>query len=177
MVYRYSKVHICDFGEDDDESVLDAGDDFCVEELDTKEGMIKVGSMICYDREFPESARVLMMKGAELILVPNACPMEINRLSQLRGRAYENMLAIATCNYPVLHRGCNGHSTLFDGVIYNTETGVPRNMLVSETGEEEGVFFAELDVDMLRKYRNREIGGLKNRRPELYSLITEHIEV
>lgn len=177
LVYRYSKVHICDFGEDDDESVLDAGDDFCVEELDTKEGMIKVGSMICYDREFPESARVLMMKGAELILVPNACPMEINRLSQLRGRAYENMLAIATCNYPVLHRGCNGHSTLFDGVIYNTETGVPHNMLVSETGEEEGVFFAELDVDMLRKYRNREIGGLKNRRPELYSLITEHIEV
>ncbi len=56
---------------------------------------------------------------AELILVPNACPMEINRLSQLRGRAYENMLAIATCNYPVLHCGCNGHSTLFDGVIYN----------------------------------------------------------
>lgn len=45
------------------------------------------------------------MVGAKLILVPNACPMEINRLSQLRGRAYENMLAIATCNYPALHRG------------------------------------------------------------------------
>ena len=153
LVYRYSKVHICDFGEDDDEGVLDAGENFYVEELDTKEGMIKVGSMICYDREFPESARILMIKGAELILVPNACPMEINRLSQLRGRAYENMLAIATCNYPALHRGCNGHSTLFDGVIYNTETGVPRDMLVSETGDEEGVFFAELDVHMLRKYR------------------------
>ena len=66
LVYRYSKVHICDFGEDDDEGVLDAGDDFYVEELDTKEGMIKVGSMICYDREFPESARILMLKGAEL---------------------------------------------------------------------------------------------------------------
>ena len=177
LVYRYSKVHICDFGEDDDEGVLDAGENFYVEELDTKEGMIKVGSMICYDREFPESARILMIKGAELILVPNACPMEINRLSQLRGRAYENMLAIATCNYPALHRGCNGHSTLFDGVIYNTETGVPRDMLVSETGDEEGVFFAELDVDMLRKYRSREIGGLKNRRTELYRLITEYIQV
>ncbi|WP_026494667.1 CPBP family intramembrane glutamic endopeptidase [Butyrivibrio sp. WCD3002] len=35
--------------------------------------------------------------------VPNACPMEINRLSQLRGRAYENMCAIATCNYPANH--------------------------------------------------------------------------
>ena len=177
LVYCYIKVHICDFGEDDDEGVLDAGENFYVEELDTKEGMIKVGSMICYDREFPESARILMIKGAELILVPNACPMEINRLSQLRGRAYENMLAIATCNYPALHRGCNGHSTLFDGVIYNTETGAPRDMLVSETGDEEGVFFAELDVDMLRKYRSREIGGLKNRRTELYRLITEYIQV
>ncbi len=52
--------------------------------------------MICFDREFPESARILMLKGAELILVPNACPMEINRLSQLRGRAFENMIAVAT---------------------------------------------------------------------------------
>lgn len=173
LVYRYSKVHICDFGEEDDESILDAGDDFFVEELDTKEGVIKVGSMICYDREFPESARVLMIKSAELILVPNACLMEINRLSQLRGRAYENMVAIATCNYPSSYRGCNGHSTLFDGVIYNLKTGVPRDMLVCETGDEEGVFFAELDVDMLRKYRNRESVGLKNRRPKLYELITK----
>lgn len=59
-------------------------------ELDTAKGKLKVGSMICYDREFPESARIRMLKGAELALVPNACPMEINRLSQLRGRAYEN---------------------------------------------------------------------------------------
>ena len=171
-MYRYSKVHICNFGEDDDEGVLDAGDDFCVEELDTAKGRINVGSMICYDREFPESARVLMLKGAELLLVPNACPMEINRLSQLRGRAYENQIAIATCNYPASHRGCNGHSTLFDGVIYHTETGAPRDMLVCETGEEEGIFLAELDVDLLREYRNREKCGLKNRRPELYGILT-----
>lgn len=173
LVYRYSKVHICNFGEEDDESVLDPGDSFCVEELDTEKGLIKVGLMICYDREFPEAARVLMMKGAELLLVPNACPMEINRLSQLRGRAYENQLAIATCNYPALQRDCNGHSTLFDGVIYDMETGVPRDMLVCETGEEEGVFLAELDVTMLREYRKRENCNFKNRRPELYGLITE----
>lgn len=171
-MYRYSKVHICNFGEDDDEGVLDAGDDFCVAELDTAKGRINVGSMICYDREFPESARVLMMKGAELLLVPNACPMENNRLSQLRGRTYENQIAIATCNYPASHRGCNGHSTLFDGVIYHTENGTPRDMLVCETGEEEGIFLAELDVDLLREYRNREKCGLKNRRPELYGILT-----
>ena len=74
--------------------------------------------MICYDREFPESARILMLKGAELILVPNASPMEINHLSQLRARTYENMLAIATCNYPCDVPDCNGNSSVFDGVAY-----------------------------------------------------------
>ena len=59
-VYKYSKVHICNFGEADDESVLCAGDEFIVAELDTAKGKLKVGSMICYDREFPESARILM---------------------------------------------------------------------------------------------------------------------
>ena len=87
LVFKYSKVHICDFGEDDDEGVLGAGDGFITEVLETGKGSIKVGAMICYDREFPESARIMMLQGAELILVPNACPMEINRLSQLRGRA------------------------------------------------------------------------------------------
>ena len=70
------------------EANLTPGEDFYVTTLDTEAGEVQVGAMICYDREFPESARILMLKGAELILVPNACPMEINRLSQLRGRAY-----------------------------------------------------------------------------------------
>ena len=74
--------------------------------------------MICYDREFPESARILMLKGAEIILVPNACPMEMNRLSQLRARAYENMAGIATVNYPYGQLDCNGHSSAFDGIAY-----------------------------------------------------------
>jgi predicted amidohydrolase len=173
LQYRYSKVHICDFGEEDDEGVLDAGDAFFVADLDTKEGIIKVGSMICYDREFPESARILMLKGAELLLVPNACPMELNRLSQLRGRAYENMLAIATCNYPAPHPDCNGHSTLFDGVVYLPELSGSRDTCVFEAEEGEGVYTAELDVDMLRKYRLCEVWGVKNRRPELYGEISD----
>ena len=88
-VLTYAKLHTCDF---DVESNLTRGEDFYVTELDTACGKVKVGAMICFDREFPESARILMLKGAEVILTPNACPMEINRLSQLRGRAYENML-------------------------------------------------------------------------------------
>lgn len=97
LKFNYAKVHTCDFEE---ERHLVPGDRFYVADLDTPSGTVKTGCMICYDREFPESARILMLKGAELILVPNACTMEINRLAQLRTRAFENMVGIATCNYP-----------------------------------------------------------------------------
>ena len=170
LVYCYAKVHTCDFGE---EARLDPGDEFFVGDLETKSGCIKVGSMICYDREFPESARILMLKGAELLLVPNACPMEINRLSQLRGRAYENMLAIVTCNYPANQPDCNGHSTLFDGVAYLPELPDSRDTCVFEAGEEEGIFMVELDVDMLREYREQEVHGNAYRRPQKYGILLE----
>ena len=120
----YAKVHTCDF---DVERNLTAGEDFFVTTLDTSCGKVKIGAMICYDREFPESTRILMLKGAELILVPNACPMEINRLSQLRARAFENMLAIATCNYPKTVPDCNGNSSVFDGVVYLPNESSSRN--------------------------------------------------
>ncbi len=165
---HYSKVHTCDF---DLEKVLSPGNDFYVSELDTGRGTVKVGSMICFDREFPESARILMLKGAEVILAPNACPMEINRLSALRTRAYENMLAVATCNYPSGHPDCNGHSTVFDGVAWlDDEPGV-RDMCILEAPEEEGVYLAKIDMDMLRNYRKNEVMGNKYRHPDKYRIL------
>lgn len=165
----YAKVHTCDFG---DEKNLTPGDDFYVTALDTACGEVNVGAMICYDREFPESARILMLKGAELILVPNACPMEVNRLCQLRGRAYENMTAIATCNYPDTVLDCNGGSTLFDGVAYFPEGG-SRDMCVLQAGGQEGIYIAELDMELLRRYRRSEVHGNAYRHPEKYALLTE----
>ncbi len=50
--------------------------------------------MICFDRDFPESARILMLKGAEIILVPNACLKTNIRLEQLKVRAYENVVSL-----------------------------------------------------------------------------------
>lgn len=170
LQYSYAKVHTCDFG---DECRLDAGDDFCVTDLDTVKGTVRVGSMICYDREFPESARILMLKGAELILVPNACPMEINRLSQLRGRAYENMLAIATCNYPAGHPDCNGHSTVFDGVAYLPELSGSRDTCILEAEGGEGIYITDLDMDMLRSYREHEVHGNAYRHPHKYGMLVE----
>ena len=169
-VLHYSKVHTCDF---DLEKVLSAGDGFRVAELETRRGAVKVGAMICFDREFPESARILMLKGAEVILAPNACPMEINRLSALRTRAYENMLAIATCNYPKRHPDCNGHSTVFDGVAWLQEEPGVRDMCVFEAPAEEGVYMAEIDLDMLRRYREHEVMGGRFRRPDRYGILTD----
>ncbi len=165
----YAKVHTCDFSV---EKHLMAGDEFYVTSLNTKVGEIDVGAMICYDREFPESARILMLKGAELILVPNACPMEINRLSQLRGRAYENMVAIATCNYPKDVPDCNGGSSVFDGVAYLPELEGSRDTCVFMAPEDEGIYLAELDLDMLRSYREKEVHGNKYRRPDKYGILT-----
>ena len=168
--FTYAKVHTCDFGV---ECHLTPGEDFYVTELDTEKGTIKVGAMICYDREFPESARILMLKGAELILVPNACPMEINRLSQLRGRAYENMTAIATCNYPDTVPDCNGNSTLFDGVAYLPELTGSRDTCTAEAGGEECICIADFDLDMMREYRKKEVHGNAYRRPEKYKILLD----
>ncbi len=168
-ILHYSKLHTCAF---DDEKVLSEGNDFYVADLDFEEGTVKIGSMICFDREFPESARILMLKGAELILAPNACPMEINRLSALRTRAYENMVAVATCNYPEGQPDCNGRSTLFDGVPWQRDAG-SRDMCVFEAPGAPGVYIAELDLDLLRKHRSEDIMGDKYRHPEKYGILSD----
>lgn len=166
----YAKVHTCDF---DVERHLTPGGDFDVTALDTACGEVQVGAMICYDREFPESARILMLKGAELILVPNACPMEINRLSQLRARAFENMLAIATCNYPETVPDCNGGSSVFDGVVYLPDMEDSRDTCILQADGSEGVFMAQLDLKQLRRYRETEIHGNAYRHPEKYAILCE----
>lgn len=168
--FTYAKVHTCDF---DVERRLLPGEDFYVAALDTALGTVQVGAMICYDREFPESARILMLKGAELILVPNACPMECNRLSQLRSRAFENMLAIATCNYPGTVPDCNGGSSVFDGVVYLPQLEGSRDICILQAEEREGIYMAALDLEQLRAYRAEEVHGNAYRRPKKYGILTE----
>lgn len=173
-ILTFAKFHTCDF---DVESHLTRGEDFYVEELDTACGKVKVGAMICFDREFPESARILMLKGAEVILTPNACPMEINRLSQLRARAYENMLCVATCNYPDTVPDRNGNSTVFDGVAYLPGLEGSRDTCILQADEKEGIYLAELDLKQLREYRRSEVHGNAYRRPQKYGLLVdEHID-
>lgn len=171
-VLTYAKVHTCDFGE---ECRLTAGEDFYVANLNTSQGDVKIGAMICYDREFPESARILMLKGAEVILVPNACPMEINRISQLRARAYENMLGIATVNYPSDMPDCNGHSTAFDGMVYKPGAPSSRDTLIVEADGTEGIVIAEFPIAEMRAYRSSEVHGNAYRHPNKYQMLLSEV--
>ncbi len=167
MVLTYAKVHTCDF--DPVEATCAPGDDFPVCTLDTAQGPVKIGVMICYDREFPESARILMLEGAEVILVPNVCEMELNFIAQLRTRAIENMVAVALANYAP--PDANGHSIAFDPIAF-TEQG-SRDSLVVEAGEQEGVYLASFDLDAIREYRARELWGNAFRKPHRYGLLVE----
>ncbi len=116
--------------------------------LDTAGGPVRVGVMICFDREFPESARALMLGGAEVIVTPNACPLTDDRVGQFRARAFENMLAAAMASYPRF----GGRSCVFDGIAFAPDGG-PRDHRVAEAAPGEGIVLARLDLDALRFYR------------------------
>ena len=174
IVLTYAQVHSCDFSLG---SALTPGDGFRVATLDATQGRVKVGAMICFDREFPESARILMLQGAEIILTPNACELGVNRLGQFRARAFENMVGVAMANYAgrkgAARRlgGSNGHSVAFDGMAFN-EDGRSRDMLVLEAPEDEGIYLAEFPLDQLRAYRKREVWGNAYRKPGHYGVLT-----
>jgi predicted amidohydrolase len=166
IVLTYAKVHTCAF--DLPEAACTPGDDFYVCALDTAGGAVAVGAMICYDREFPESARALMLQGAEIILTPNACEMEANRLGQFRARASENMVGVALANYA---GPGSGHSVAYDPIAFTAE-GKSRDTLIVEAGEQEDVFLARFDLAAIRIWRQHEAWGNAFRRPSCYGILT-----
>jgi predicted amidohydrolase len=166
-VLTYAKVHTCDFSL---EAACTPGEDFPVCELDTAAGPVKIGLMICYDREFPETARILMLNGAEIILTPNACDLEENRLAQFRTRAFENMVGVAMTNYPGAE--CRGRSVAYSPVAFDLKEQ-PLDTLIVEAGAEEGIWLAEFDLEELREYRRREAWGDAFRKPARYGRLLE----
>ena len=139
------------------------GSEFPVWNFETKTGSFCGGVMICYDREMPESARLLMLKGADVIFNPLACgcPTEDIHRCLLRTRAFENALYILMVNHAAPSQ--NGHSMAFgfDGTILN------------ELGAGEGVLLCDFDFDSLTVARQEGIFGKHHRRPELYGLLCD----
>lgn len=77
---------------------------FCFDEtdkgffvIDYKPKDIKIGPMICYDWRFPEAARTVALKGADLILCPSNLVTDVWHIST-PSRALENKVYLAVCN-------------------------------------------------------------------------------
>ena len=167
ILMKYAKVHTCDFA---DEKVLESGSEFKVCDFDG----VKIGIMICYDREYPESARVLMLKGAEIILVPNDCGSMRPRLQALSTRAYENMCGVAMAN----PNGENaGNSCAYSPICWDRNGECVDNTLLLADAETEGLFYADFDMDAIRAYREREMMGNTFRKVKAYAqLLNDEIQ-
>jgi predicted amidohydrolase len=145
VVLHHRKVHICDF--DTPEFACARGETFDVTAIETSAGPVRVGLMICMDREFPEAARVLSRKGAEIALVPNCCALANDpdcgdvRIAQMRGRAFETVMGIAVANYPAPR--CDGHSFAVDA----------RGRIIVMAGASPGLSVAEFDLAAIRAAR------------------------
>lgn len=165
IILKYSKIHTVDFKM---EAFMKSGTDFQVCELDYGNGKVKLGAMICNDREYPESARILMLKGAEIILTPNACIMSKIRLDELKIRAYENMVGIVTVNYA----NYEGKSSAFSPIVRDKDKKeVDSEILV--TDDSESIKIAEFNLDEIRDYRKRENIGYKYRKLYAYDILDE----
>lgn len=140
---KYSKVHTCDFSF---ERYLESGEEFKVCHFED----LCLGTMICYDREYPESARELMLQGAELILIPNDCgDIKPFRLQELSVAAMQNQVGVAMANPPGEKAGC---SCAFHPQVWDCQD----NCLTVASETEDGLVYATFDIDALRAYRKRE---------------------
>jgi predicted amidohydrolase len=171
VVLNYSKVFLCDFGKDELEKpnpnladigcdvYCSRGESFDVCRLDGADGQAVVGAMICADREFPEAATQLMLHGAELIVVPNACSWDEIRTAGLKTRAFENLVGIAMTNYP---GPSHGNSQAHSCVAWRA--GQTVDTLVAKAGETEEILLATFDLDDMRAFRQAEWWRMKYRR-------------
>lgn len=141
-VLRYSKTHTAA-----DEPYNTKGSEFPV--VDTPFG--RWGALICMDRQLPETARILAIRGAQLILVPawGMCG-EMNDV-MMRTRAYENGVHVA-----FIHpRRCLIIGP--DGTVIAQDRG---------TGDE--IVSARIALQDSAVY-----GTIRHRRPELYGELSE----
>ena len=103
-----------------------------------------IGMIICYDGDFPELARVLAIKGAEVIVRPAALlrSFEIWEMTN-RARAYDNHVYMVACNDLGPDAGGNyyfGHSQIVSPIA---------QVLAQARGTEE-IIAAELDPDPIK---------------------------
>jgi predicted amidohydrolase len=137
VALHYSKVHNAH-----DEPFNTKGTEFPV--ADTPLG--RLGALICYDRQLPETSRILAIKGAQLILVPAwGGHGEMNEV-MMRTRAYENSVFVA-----FVHP---------QRVLIIDPKG---NVVARDEGDRDQIVMARIELD--GKIGR---GPIRDRRPELY---------
>ncbi|MBS7622489.1 carbon-nitrogen hydrolase family protein [Candidatus Bathyarchaeota archaeon] len=127
------------------------------------------GVMICYDAAFPEVARVLALKGADIVFAPSritAAGVQPWHL-YLSARCLENRLPIIAPNV-VQHPRYVGHSIILGLKSEPESLVVYPDLLVG--GETPDVLISDIDIESARRLR---ISRLRERRPEAYGLITK----
>jgi N-carbamoylputrescine amidase len=135
-----------------------------------------LGVGICWDQWYPETARALMLMGAEILLFPTAIgtepydpDLDTSRMWQraMIGHAVSNVVPVVAANR--IGEECGqtfyGHSFICD------ERG---DMLAELGATETGVISATLDLDAARRHRAG-FGFFRDRRPELYGRLVEDI--
>jgi len=139
----YRKIHLYDsFGYKESDR-LTAGP---VEPVDLEVGGVRIGLMTCYDLRFPELARELTARGAELLVVPAAWvagPGKVDHWRTLaRARAIENTVYVAAAGQPGPRY--SGHSMLV----------APTGEVLGEAGEDAAVVTGAVDLELLREARS-----------------------
>ena len=147
----------------------------------TRYGTIGVG--ICWDQWFPETARGMALKGAELLFYPTAigsepilgCDSMPHWRRCMQGHAAANLMPVIAANRigeetvePSEENGGQRSALVFYGSSFLTdETG---EILTGAGRDEEEILVQEYDLDELDA-RRLEWGLFRDRRPECYGII------
>lgn len=144
----------------------------------TRYGTIGVG--ICWDQWYPESARVMMLMGADVLLFPTAIgdepaaeALDTTRLWRraMIGHAVSNVVPVIAANR-IGTEIVGGTAQSYYGHSFITDE---RGDFLAEFGDGvTGVLCAELDIERVRKHRAT-FGFFRDRRPDLYRRLTADI--
>ncbi len=133
-----------------------------------------LGAAICWDQWFPEAARIMALKGADVLVYPTAIGSEpppappVDSRDHWRrvmqGHAAANYLPLVAANRVGVERGQAGEIRFYGSSFIAGPTG---EILADLGRDEEGVIGARFDFDEIAKAR-ASWGLFRDRRPELY---------
>ncbi len=175
MLGVYRKTHIPDGVGYQEKYYFNPGDTgFRV--WDTKFGQVGLG--ICWDQWFPETARCLVLGGAEILLYPTAIGNEPqfpdwdsrdHWQRAMQGHAASNMVPLVASNRIGAEKGKNSEMTFHGSSFIADETGAK----VAEADRtSETVLTHTFDLDAIRNQR-AQWGFFRDRRPEHYGALTK----